>query len=653
VSAKQVSDIVAFFIYNKQINLLMSKQHGKSNMFSEFPSTPKEEWIEKINIDLKGADFSKKLVWKTLEGTDVDPFYTSEDLENRTYLKDYHNLNLNHTNPQEGPRSWIIYEKINVDGEKKANNEAQRSLHSGGNGIHFILEKSNNPDFESLLSSLAPNINPLKFTLNGNVMEFLTKYLDAIDKDLNIEKTDILGGLNCDPLMNYTLNGDLDEEEIIALGECVKLTKKINDFRPVAINGGHFHNSGANAAQEIAFVISAAIEYIERFTDQGISVIEFLSGYEFSLGVGTNYFMEIAKIRALRVLFHNIIKLYKIRNFDPGSIQVHSESSVWTKTIYDPYVNMLRNTTEAMSALLGGCNSLSISAFDEIFSIPSDFSKRISRNISNLLKEESYFNKVSDPSAGSYYIEELTDKLVESGLEIFKELESNGGFIQSFDKGLIKSMIDTSRDKKHDLISKRREIFIGTNQYPNTVETINTDEIKTEFDIYDKDSKLLQTSRGALQFEKLRLTTDNYIKQQGEDKRPTVFLSLIGGNKVMRKARATFSLGFFGCAGFKVVESSPSPDIFKAVNKAIESNADIVVMCGADDDYLSDGVDYAKAYTSNSNGVLVIAGNPEDKKDELKEAGIYSFINLRTNLIESLRDFQELLHIVHAKNIKK
>jgi methylmalonyl-CoA mutase len=626
----------------------MSKQHGKDNLFSEFPSTSKEKWIEKVNIDLEGADFSKKLVWRTLEGIEVDPFYTSEDTENLAYLKDFHNLNLNHTNPQEGPRSWIIYEKIMVDGEKKADKEAQRSLHSGGNGIHFIIEKSNIPDFESLLSSVAPNINPIKFTLNGNVFEFLTNYLEAIDNNLSIEKTDIQGGLNYDPLMNYTMNGELDEDEIIALGECIKLTRNINDFRPITINGVHFHNAGADAAQEIAFVLSAAVEYIERFADQGISIEEFLSGFEFSLGVGTNYFMEIAKIKALRVLFHNIITLYKVRNFEPGSIQVHSESSVWTKTIYDPYVNMLRNTTEAMSALLGGCNSLSISAFDEIFNMPSDFSKRISRNISNLLKEESYFDKVSDPSAGSYYIEELTDKLVESGLEIFKELESNGGFIQSFDKGLIKSMIDTSRDKKHDLISKRREIFIGTNQYPNTADTINTDEIKTEFDTSDKDSKFLRTSRGAIQFEKLRLTTDNYIKHHGEDKRPIVFLSLIGEHKVMRKARATFSLGFFGCAGFKVIESSPSPDIFKAVNKAIESNADIVVMCGADDDYLSDGIDYAKAYTSNSKGVLVMAGNPEDKKDELQEAGVYSFINLRTNLIESLRDFQNQLNILNA-----
>jgi methylmalonyl-CoA mutase len=390
------------------------------------------------------------------------------------------------------------------------------------------------------------------------------------------------------------------------------------------------------------------VEYLERFKAHDISVKDFLSALEFSMAVGTNYFMEIAKIRALRILFYNIMNMYEVKDFHPKDIQIHGESSVWTKTIYDPYVNMLRNTTEAMSGILGGCNSLTISAFDDIFNMPTDFSKRISRNISHLLKEESYFDKVSDPAAGSYYIEKLTDKLVESSLEIFKELERNGGFVHSFENGKIKAMIDASRDKKHELISKRREVFIGTNQYPNINESMDTEEVMIKIDAEVDSSNVLQQTRGALQFEKLRLATDNYIKEKGEDKRPKVFLSLIGENKIMRKARATFSLGFFGCAGFKVIESSPSPDLFKAVNKAIESKADIVVMCGADDDYLSSGVDYAKAFKANSNGILVIAGNPADKIDELQKAGVSEFINLRTNLIDSLSGFQNQLMITNA-----
>jgi methylmalonyl-CoA mutase len=626
----------------------MSNKHGEGPLFSEFPPTPKEKWMEKISIDLKGADFSKKLVWRTLEGASIDPFYTSENTDHLKYLKEFHNLNLNQTNSQTGARSWILYEKVRVADEKAANKESQRVFHMGSNGVNFIINETQSPDLDVLLKNIYPNINPVKFTVRDNLSALVNHYIEIIEKNPDIELNDIEGGFDYDPLMQYTLSGNLNEEGLEALTTALSLTKDIPDFKPLTVNGSHFHNSGANSAQEIALVISTAVEYVERFGSLGISLKDFLSGLEFSLAVGTNYFMEIAKIRALRVLFYNVLKAYKVEDLNPGNIRIHSESSVWTKTLYDPYVNMLRNTTEAMSAILGGCNSLSISAFDEIFSQPTEFSTRISRNISNLLEEESYFDKVSDPAAGSYYIEELTDKLVESGLKVFQEIESEGGFVQAFEKGKIKEMIETSRDKKHDLISRRREVFIGTNQYPNTSESIDPSELAIKKSRDHKDQKILKPSRGAEQFEKLRLSTDWFIRKNGEDKRPTVFLSLIGENKVMRKARATFSTGFFGCAGFKVVESSPSPDLFKAVHKAIESNAEIVVMCGADEDYLESGVDYAQAYKGNSNGILVIAGNPEENRTALIEAGVADFIHLRTNLIVALRNFQNLLNIINA-----
>jgi methylmalonyl-CoA mutase len=626
----------------------MSEQHGEDTLFSEFPAISKQKWVEKVNLDLKGADFQKKLVWKTLEDSAIDPFYTSEDMGNLGYLKDFHNLNLNSSDPQAGPRSWIIYETIPVANEQDANLEAQKSLHMGVNGLNFLFSNTDIPDFGSLLTSIYPNIVPVKFTIKKNSAAFLNQYLQTIQESYGIDKKDVMGGLNFDPLLNYTLKGNFDEKEIEALGECLKTSKDISDFIPVTVNGSHFHNSGANTAQEIALVISTAVEYIERFRSMDISIEDILSGLEFSMAVGTNYFMEIAKIRALRILFYGIIKMYEVRDFHPADIRVHGESSVWTKTIYDPYVNMLRNTTEAMSAILGGCNSISISAFDEIFSTPTDFSKRISRNISNLLKEESYFDKVADPAAGSFYIEQLTDKLVENSLDIFKDLESDGGFISSFENGKIKSMIDVSRDKKHDMISKRRDIYIGTNQYPNTNEAIDFDEVNVDHISLAEKSNLLQPTRGTIHFEKLRLATDNYVKEHGEDKRPRVFLSLIGDNKIKRKARATFSLGFFGCAGFKVTESKPAPDLFKAVDKAIESRADIVVMCGADEDYLTSGMDYARAFKANSNNILVIAGNPTEIAHDLKAAGVNEFIHIRTNLIDSLSNFQSQLKIKYA-----
>lgn len=625
----------------------MNDKKGEGLHFSEFPPTSRDLWMEKVMEDLRGADFSRKLVWKTQEGFEVDPFYTREDGEKLDYLNYFHNLTLNQEYPQDVPRPWILYEKIKVGSEKKANSDAQSSFHMGSNGANFMLEDSTRMQLNVLLNNIYPNINPAKFSLKGHVLDFLSKYLDFISKQDHLDLSDIHGGLDFDPLMIHTTGGNFHLSTIAELADCIRMSAEISEFRPLTIHGSHFHNAGVNAAEEIALITSAAVAYLDILSSKGIGTKEFLSSFEFSLAVGTNYFMEIAKIRALRILFYHIVRMYGIKDLQPDAIFIHGSSSVWTKTIYDPYVNILRNTTEVMAALLGGCNSISIAAFDEVFRKPSEFSKRISRNISNLLKEESYLDRVADPAAGSYYIETLTDKLVESSLSIFKEIDARGGYLKALDKGIIGTMARKSREIKFELASTRRNIFIGTNQYPNLTESVDPDEIRIKEPSNATDPKFLNISRGAVHFENLRLATDRYVKIHGENKRPTVFLSLIGDNKVMRKARAAFSSGFFGCAGYKLIESNPSPDLFKAVQKAIESNAGIVVMCGADEDYLSGGIDYATAYKANCNGILVIAGNPEEKIRELKDAGVDEFINLRTNLIESLYQFQNRLNIIN------
>jgi methylmalonyl-CoA mutase len=309
---------------------------------------------------------------------------------------------------------------------------------------------------------------------------------------------------------------------------------------------------------------------------------------------------------------------------------------------------MLRNTTEAMAAILGGCNSISIHPFDIIFSDSNEFSRRISRNINNILKDESYFDKVDDPASGSYYIETLTNKLIEHALELFRDVEKKGGFIRQFQNGEIQHNIFRERDKKFENLSKRKSILVGTNQYPNVEERIDKDEIislKKDLNETTLDKNILVENRGSKQFEKLRIATELYALKKGENKRPEVFLSLIGNNKVMRKARASFAWGFFGCAGFSIKESNPTDSLFKAVEKAIHSKADIVVICGSDEDYQSMAVDYAKAFKSNHKGILVIAGNPAEGKPEMINAGIDDFIHIRSDIIESLTGFQKKLKI--------
>jgi len=621
----------------------MITKRGNNTLLSEFNEVSKEKWIEKVVQDLKGADFTKRLVWNLPDGFSIDPFYMQEDMNGIEYLADFHNLTLNKEDQKEGPRSWIYKEKILIKDDISSNKEALDALAMGANGIEFKLSNGNYSILESLIANIDPCANPISFTNISNPSELFGQYLNVIS-NTSFNENNIKGSIDFDPLQALCHTGQLDKEDIDQLAKTIQLTKGISGFKVLTVNSKQFLDAGASASQEIGYLLSVFVEYIELLSSKNISLEDIVKSLVISIGVGTNFFLEIAKIRAIRILFYHILKSYSYKDFSPDLLFIHSDSSLWTKTIYDPYVNMLRNTTEAMAAVLGGCNSLSIAPFDEIYNQTNSFSSRISRNISNLMKEESYFDRVADPVAGSYYIENLSDKLVSSALNVFKEIESHGGFLESFNTGMIQKNIAVTRDRKHDLISKRREVFIGTNQYPNISESVNPDDVKLPE--FRENKNVLKTSRGAEQFENLRMNTDKYVSIHGEENRPKVYLSLIGDNKIMRKARASFATGFFGCAGFDVIEGKVSENLTQSIDLAVQSNADIIVVCGSDDDYLNNGITYASKLKEKSKAIIVIAGNPEDKKEELKDAGVIDFINLKTNLIDSLQSFQKLLTII-------
>ncbi len=624
----------------------MSKSKKPDLLFSDFPPVTKEAWIKKAISDLKGADFDKKLGWVTPEGFKVDPFYTREDIDKLDYLDGFQQLLWSNKESDVSPRHWLTIEKILITHESAAAKTAHAALHSGADGIIFQIPKHKDIDLNKLMDAVRPDINPVRFSSSLPELELVNTYLTHIQQDADLNPEAIEGGLDFDIIKSLSLTGTLDDKHFGALTEIIRNTTELPGFKSLTVNGGYLLNAGATAVQEMAYTLSIITDYIDRLTAHGLPPEEVISNLEVSLSVGTNYFMEIAKVRSFRLLLFEVLKMYNIHDLSPADIHIHCESSLWTKTIYDPYVNMLRNTTEAMSAIIGGCNSITIQPFDEVFSPPGEFSRRISRNILNILKEESYFDKVSDPASGSYYIESLSDRLIDHALPLFHETEKNGGYIRQFRDGIIRKKIHEARNNKFDLIAKRKKIFVGTNQYPNPEEKIRPEELSPQCSALETDDNILTETRGGYHFEKLRKDTDLFAQRHGEDKRPSVFLSLIGDNKIMRKARASFAWGFFGCAGFKITESNPSESLFKAVDKAIRSKADIVVMCGADEDYVELGIDYAKAFKGNSKGLLVIAGNPEENKEALHAAGIDDRIHIRTNIIESLSNFQKRLNVV-------
>ncbi len=620
----------------------MKEVNASEKLFAEFPSLTREQWREKALADIKGADFDKKLVWKTLEGFDLQPFYTRDDLKDLKYLKNFQHSTLNDTGLPAGPAAWSNIEKIVVEEAVSANKDAVEALNSGADGLLFDLTGKEHIDIGKLLNNILPLHCSVSFIADRDAARLIKGYF-TYESENHLETAGLKGSLNYDPIKNFVLKGEMASDGFDILREIIEITDVADKFYSLTVNGKHFSDAGAGLVQELAFSLSAAVEYIDRLTDLGLSPDQVMRNMAFSVGIGTDYFPEIAKLRALRVLFFKIAETYGFKEFHPGDLHIHSVSSAWTKTVYDPYVNMLRNTTEAMSAILGGCNALTIAPYDEHFEMPTLFSKRISRNISSILKEESCFDKVADPGAGSYYIENITDKIIEKSWELFREIESEGGFMHGFRSGKIQERIRQTRDSKLERAAQRREIFVGTNKYPNTDEQLDADRINKED--FDKENiEVLVPANGAIEFEVMRLKTDAYSKRTG--RRPMVYLALIGDNPAMRTARAQFSGGFFGCGGFGIIDGEIVGSNDEAVKKALEHNAAITVICGADEEYPTRGVEFARKFrTSKNDGLLIVAGYPKDAMEELQAAGVDDFIHIRTNLLDALKKFQDQLNI--------
>ncbi len=621
----------------------MKEVKSAENLFSEFPLVNKSQWKELAIADLKGADFDKKLVWKTLEGFDLQPYYTQEDLEQIAYLKKFESSMLNMEDGSQGPRYWVNREKIAVNDADAANKAAIDALNAGADGLIFDLTGKENVDIKRLLNNILPLHCSVSFMADRDAARLIKGYF-TYESQNHIETSQLFGSLNYDPIRNLTLKGKMAKDGFNVLKEIIEVTDSANRFFGLTVNGSHFQNAGSSLVQELAFALNVAVEYIDKLGELGLSPDKVIRNIEFSMAVGTDYFPEIAKLRALRILFYKIAEAYGISSFDPGDLSIHSISSLWTKTIYDPYVNMLRNTTEAMSAIIGGCTALTIAPYNENFEAVTPFSKRISRNVSNMLKEEAYLDKVVDPSAGSYYIENITDEMVKGAWALFTEVESEGGFIKSFMDGKIQNRIRETRNKRLTLAAQRREIFVGTNQYPNAKEQLDPDKIfrtaATSGEI-----EVLPQENGPSEFESMRLKTDAFAKKHG--KRPVAYLALIGNNPAMRAARAQFSGGFIGCGGFEIIDGGITSSNGEAIKKALDANAAITVICGADDDYPTLGVDFAQKFRQSKNdGVLILAGYPAEAIEALKAAGVDDFVHMRANLVETLGKLQKQLNII-------
>ncbi len=615
----------------------------KPGLFEEFPDISTQQWEEKISEDLKGADYERKLVWKTVEGLSIKPYYRSEDLYQLKHIQSLPNEFPYVRGKKVSDNSWDIREDLAETDPVKANIEAQNALTRGAEAIGFNAEKiTNREDLRVLLDGIDPTQNAVHFQHSSNYKP-LFRDLTTLAKELNWPTENVKGSLNFDPLAFYLLYGKFygsakenyrDAIELIQYGET------FNNFRLITINAQHYHNAGAHNVQEIAFALSQANEYLASLTDEGASIDEIAPKMQFTISVGSNYFLEIAKLRAIKMLWAQIVEQYQPKNSESLKMNLHVVTSQWNKSIYDSHVNLLRTTTETMAAAIAGADSITVEPFDHTFKKSDQFSSRIARNQQIVLKHESYFNKVADPAAGSYYVENITDSMADAAWKLFVEIEKDGGFVKAVEKGFIKTEIEKTCQKRDMDIAMRKQIFVGVNQYPNLQEKM-LDKIKPTAKL--NDLAKLQPYRGMQAFEALRMATENHV-QKGSPQ-PKVYLFTYG-NLTMRKARATFATNFFGVAGYQIQEAPVVKDLEKGIEKTLDANAEIIVFCSSDDEYAEMITAAQQILQQQPRVEIVVAGNPLSIADQLNEAGVKHYIHLKTNALEKLQQFNNLLGIV-------
>jgi len=490
----------------------------KEKLFEQFPPVTTEEWMKKIHSDLKGADFREKLVWKTNEGFEAMPFYRMEDTENLKYTE---------TLPGEFPyirgirirnNTWLVRQNIEVSDYHEANRKALAILMKGVDSLGFIItdpESVNSENFNLLLKDIHIEAIGFSFLCNGKAKEILEN-IAAIVAVRGLDPEKIYGAIEADPIGRLMVSGKLCvpvEEGFDYLASLTESADRFPSLRTIHLNASNFSNAGAGIVQELAFGISMGSEYLSQLTERGLTASLAASKIRFSFGTGSNYFSEIAKLRAARLLWSVIQNGFGLTGTSSIKMDIHSVTTEWNKTIYDPAVNMLRTQTEAMSAIIGGTDSLTVEPFDIVFRQPDEFSERIARNQQLILKEEAYFDKVADPSAGSYYIENLTKLIADAAWKLFLEVEEKGGFLASLKSGFIQERISATAARRKEDIAKGNEKLLGTNLFPDNNEKalsqIDTDKV---FNISGQESDLLikpvRLFRGSEEYEKMRLNLE-------------------------------------------------------------------------------------------------------------------------------------------------
>jgi methylmalonyl-CoA mutase len=575
-------------------------------LLQEFPPVSTESWEEAIRKDLKGTDYAKKLIWQTGEGLAVKPYYRAEDIVG---------LDLPAAAPGDFPYlrgdrpsgDWRIREEIDAADPEQANHAAHHAVIAGAEEIAFRnVAVKNASDLGLLLANL--DEIPVHFqSADEPLLRLLIERLKARPRLAPVST-----GFN--PRTNLDFAAKAAGAAPSAL-------------IPFTLHGDELEAAGATAVEEVGFTLAAAIDFLSEMQARNADMNRAAACIAFDFSIGANFFFQIAKFRAFRLLWSRVVESFG-GSHESARARIHARTSRWNKTVYDPHVNILRGTTEAISAILGGADSLTVAPFDECYKEPDDASRRLARNTQILLKQEALLSRVADPGGGSYAIEVITDFLAREGWKTIQHIEAAGGYRKAQADGIVtRALVQSMAAREKEVISRRR-VFTGTNQYAN-----RSEKALDRIDV----SRSSSGRRGARIYEQIRLRTERHAAATGQT--PRVLLAEIGDAK-MRSARSAFAGNFFACAGFDIVTQR-----FATPAEIATVDAKLIVLCSSDPEYSALARDLiAKLKAHKRKTPVLIAGNPEDA-EQMRAAGVADFVHIRTNPIEFLTAWQQRLGI--------
>ncbi len=676
---------------------------------NDFPETNFEDWKKTVEKDLEGVNFEQRLKTKTYEGIYLQFIYTKKNTEKLQHMKSkpgFENF-VRGTRPDGYlSKSWLISQETPYPLPEDFNSALRYDLGRGQNSINIILDKTVQSlkfdksiigksglivteisDLKKAFESIELNDYPIFIKAGYSNLPFLMLF-DTYLGQKGYNKGKICGAIETDPIDFLVREGYLpippekvfDEAAISAKWAI----KNYPGIKTIGISSLQYHDSGANIVQEIGCSLSTAAEYIKQMLKRGIGINEISRSIRFTIGIGSLYFLEVAKLRAVKLLWSSLIDAFG-GDEDAKKIFIHARTSYNNQTVYDPYVNMLRTTTEAFSAVIGGVDSLHTNWFDETIGLPDEFSRRIARNTQIILNEESHLNQLIDPVGGSYFVENLTDEITRKSWAYFQEIEKRGGILRALESGFIQEEIEKTVSEKRTNFAKRRTTQIGINAYANIKEekaeyrgvdyrdTIRKrysensqkkykedyEEFLKKLDIVGNSENLFKYSSAAIEkgatifevassirrdsgkginirplkvyrtaeiFEELRDASLEYKRKNGV--LPKVFLLPMGPLK-QNKARSDFSKGFFEIGGFEVVSTQRFHTIEAAIDAGIKSNSKIIVICSTDETYPELVPPIVKGIKAeDKDKIIIVAGYPKDYVDQFKEAGVDDFIFL-------------------------